>query len=430
MTASRGRSKTGTLMACVIVLAAPALLVDCGKMPGGGKVPGVPGSPAGCPADIHDASAIMNANFGLDGELEGKVKAALAAGANLQNIAVKVEGDVTTACSNLAKDLGVSEDALKPAEAGPGKASEAACNAAIKAVNDTKAKVGGRIVVKAEPPKCSASMNAMAECSGGCDATIKPGEAKVTCEGGELSGKCEGKCEGSCAVEGSAKCSGTCSAKCEGTCKADFSGSCDGTCNGTCDGKDTKGKCAGTCEGRCDGKASGNCAGECQGECGGTCTMAAKADCEGTCSGGCSVEFKEPRCTGNVKPPEMSAECKAKCDAEVSGKLECTPGHAYARAEGAADVQAAAKLRAAIEKNLPALLKVSVGMKDNLAGVAGNVQASLEGVRGAVTAGGASALKVAGCLAASIDAQAKAAVSINVSVKASASASGSVTGGT
>ena len=92
-------------------------------------------------------------------------------------------------------------------------------------------------------------------------------------------------------------------------------------------------------------------------------------------------------------------------------------------------MKAAAKLRGAIEKNLPALLKVSVGMKDRVDGVVGNVKASLEGVQGAVTSGGASAVKVAGCFAASLEAQASAAVSIDVSVKASASATGSVSSG-
>ena len=57
-----------------MVATAPLLLADCGKVPGAG---GLPGS---CPADIADASAVMSANFGLEGELEGKVKAALAAG--------------------------------------------------------------------------------------------------------------------------------------------------------------------------------------------------------------------------------------------------------------------------------------------------------------------------------------------------------------
>jgi hypothetical protein len=412
-----------------LVLAAPLALTDCGKVPGGKGLSGIPGAGDACPADIADASAIMNANFGLEGELEGKVKAALAAGANLQKIAVNVEGEVATACGNLAKDLGVPDDQIAPKEDGPGKKAEAACDAAAKAIGDLKAKAGGKLVVEVKPPQCRASVSAMADCAAKCDATVKPGEVKVECEGGKLSGKCEGKCEGQCTVEAGARCDGTCSGKCEGTCRGDISGKCDGTCNGKCDGKDAKGKCAGVCEGKCDGKADAACNGECGGTCNASCQATTKGECGGTCTGGCSVEFKEPKCAGEVKPPEMSAECKANCDAEVKANLECDPGQVFVKASGTADYQAGLKLKAALEKNLPALIKVSVGMKDQVSNVAGNVKASLEGVQAAISGGGASALKVAGCFAASLDAQAKAAVSIDVSVKASASASGSATAG-
>src|SRR5262245_55694598 len=93
-----------------LVLATVPALVDCGKLPsnpmGGGA----------CPADIGDAEAVMSAKFGLDGELEGKVKAALAAGANLQALAAQVEADVALACGNLAKDLGAKD--IEPKEDG------------------------------------------------------------------------------------------------------------------------------------------------------------------------------------------------------------------------------------------------------------------------------------------------------------------------
>jgi hypothetical protein len=97
--------------------------------------------------------------------------------------------------------------------------------------------------------------------------------------------------------------------------------------------------------------------------------------------------------------------------------------------EGAADAEAASKLKAALSANLPALLKVTMGMEGKIKGVVGNVKATLEGVQGAVSGGGAAALKVAGCFAASLKAQAEASVQIDVSVKASASASGSASAG-
>lgn len=418
MVAKRWRKVSGPVLS-TMVLAVTPLLMDCGGMPG---VPG--GLPGSCPADISDPSAIMQANFGLQAEMEGKVKAALAAGANLKNLAVEVEADVAGACGNLAKDLGASEDEIAPKEEGPGKKAEAACNAAVSALGKVKAAAKGQIKVDVQPPKCSASMNAMAECAGECDATIKPGEAKVSCEGGEISGSCEGQCQGDCTVEAGAECSGACGGTCEGACEANFSGKCGGKCEGKCDGKDSTGTCAGNCEGKCDAQSSGSCGGTCKGKCSASCTAKAQAECKGTCSGGCSVEMKEPKCSGEVKPPEMSAECKANCDAKVSGKVECIPARVAVNISGAADASAASKLKAALQANLPAILKVTIGMKGRLEGAIASVKASIEGVSAAVKGGGQAALKIGGCLAASLKAQAEASVSINVSVKASASASG------
>jgi hypothetical protein len=416
-------------MAVMLVASVP-LMINCGKMPGGlPSAPNVPGAPGGCPANIADASAIMSTNFGLEGELEGKVKAALAAGADVQGIAADIEGEVVTACTNLAKDLGAKDDDLKPKEDGPGKKAEAACNVASKLIGEFKAKAKGKVVVDVKPPKCEASLDASMDCAAKCDAKIKPGEAKVTCEGGELSGSCDAKCEGKCTVEAAANCEGSCSGSCKGDCNADISGKCDGDCAGKCDGKDSKGKCAGTCDGKCKGKVDAQCNGTCKGSCSASCEMTAKGECKGTCSGKCSVEMKAPKCSGEVKPPEMSAECKAHCNASVNGKAECKPATVFVKIEGAADADAALKLKAALLKSLPALLKVSMGMKGKLEGIVDAAKTAGEGAKAAVTSGGAAALKVGGCFASSLEASAKASVSINVSVKASASASGSATAG-
>ena len=76
----RGQRIGGAVIAAAL-LASP-LLMDCGKKGAGGG-PAVPGAdalpgggalPGGCPANIADAQAVMAANFGLEGELEGKVK--------------------------------------------------------------------------------------------------------------------------------------------------------------------------------------------------------------------------------------------------------------------------------------------------------------------------------------------------------------------
>src|SRR5690606_28825403 len=271
------------------LVAVPLLLTDCGK----GGIPGADSMPGGgCPADIADASAIMDANFGLEGELEGKTKAALAAGAHLQKIAAEVEADVTTACSNLAKDLGKSDADLAPKEEGPGKKAEAACAAAASAIGEFKAKASGSLTVDVQPPECKASMDAMANCAGECSAEVKPGEAKVECEGGEISGKCGGECKGTCTVEAGAECSGSCTGECTGECSGSFSGKCDGTCEGTCEGKDSNGQCDGRCEGTCKGTGNGTCSAECKGTCSADCKVEGKADCSGSCTGECSVQME------------------------------------------------------------------------------------------------------------------------------------------
>lgn len=414
MRATSIKSGSG-LIVCFVVTQG---LAGCG-------IPGFPGG--GCP---NSAEAAMKADFGMEAEAQAKVRAALAAGAALQELAAEVEGEVALACAGLARDLGAEDSEIEADDDGPGKKAEKACQAAVSALGRVKAKASGKLQVKVVPPKCSASMSAMADCAAQCDASIEPGSAKVTCEGGKLSGKCSGSCQGTCYAEAGASCEGKCTASCEGGCEGKFSGTCEGTCDGTCDGASSKGsKCEGTCDGTCKGTAKGSCAGTCKGTCSAQCELKAKAQCEGTCEGNCSVEFEEPKCSGEVKPPKMSAECEASCDAQVSGKVECVPAQVLVNVAGAADAKAAIQLKAAIKNNLPALLKVTLGMKAKLEKAMANVKTSLEGVKAVVKGGGEAGIKAGACVAASLKAQADAAVSVNVSVKASASASASAGAG-
>jgi hypothetical protein len=134
----------------------------------------------------------------------------------------------------------------------------------------------------------------------------------------------------------------------------------------------------------------------------------------------------------------VSAECKASCDAKVNGKLECTPAKVALKVEGAADAAVTAKYKAAIEKNLPAILKIAIGMKDRAASISANVQGVVEGAQGAVkvAASGSPMMGAAltACVAApfkgALDAAAsiKANVNVSVDVKASAEAHGSASG--
>jgi hypothetical protein len=135
----------------------------------------------------------------------------------------------------------------------------------------------------------------------------------------------------------------------------------------------------------------------------------------------------------------MSAECGAQCNAKVSAKVQCTPASVSLVVKGAVDVDAANKLKASIEANLPAVLKVAIGMKDNAIRAAGSVKDVVGGLQGSLKAmssgGPKAAAKVTLCIGApfkgAIDAAGKisANVDVSVNVQASASASGSASAG-
>lgn len=411
-------------------LALVPMVASCGAMQGAMSAAGsATGMGGKCP-DLKDINAILSfdfaSNFKLQAETGAKLKAATAAAVEINALAAQIDADLKGACGGIAKDLGAG---------GEFKDGTAACEAAIKAIGDVKAKIGGsaKIAINVKPPECRASLDAYADCAGKCDAKLSGGKAKVECEPGKMAGQCDAQCEGSCDMQAGGKCDGACS----GSCDAEFKGSCSGTCNGKCDGKDSKGSCAGECNGKCEG---GQAKGECKGKCGGSCQLKAAAKCEGTCSGKCSVEFKAPKCTGEVKPPEMSADCKASCDANVSAKAECTPAQVGIVMTGKGDAEAFGKLKATLEKNLPIVLKVAIGMGEKVGKVAGNAKAVIEGGISTMTevagkGGGAAAIsgaQLTACLGETFKGAASAAGSLQANVKVSvnvqASASGSAGG--
>ncbi|MDB4937664.1 MAG: Flagellar hook-length control protein FliK [Labilithrix sp.] len=415
----------------------PVMLSGCGAAGGlGGMAGAVPGVGGKCP-DLSKPESILAfdfaGNFKISAQAGAKLKASTAAAVELKGFADQVDADLKAGCGAIAKDLGAGADF---------KDGKSACEAAIKGITDTKAKIGGglKLSLNVKPPRCQADLNAYGDCAGKCDASVTGGKAKVECEPGKLSGKCDASCEGSCDVQAGAKCDGSCT----GSCDAEVKASCSGKCNGKCDGKDSKGaSCAGTCEGKCEG---GTINGECKGKCGGECKLKASAKCEGTCTGKCSAEFKEPKCTGEVIPPKISADCKAHCDASVSAKAECTPAQVGVVASGGTDLKALETLKATLEKNLPLVLKVAVGMGEKSIKMAGNAKTVIEGTMSSMTeiagsGGGQAALTVGqltaclgdtfkGAISAAGSLQANVSVSVNVSASASGSAGGGAKGGT
>ncbi len=387
----------------------------------------VAGAAAKCPnlATVKAAGQVDWASeFELDAKAAAQIKGGVEAALELRDFAKKLDADLKLACGGLAKDLGGGNKFANGKEA---------CDAAVKAMANAKAKIGGNLKLKlaVSPPVCAVDVKAMTDCVAKCDVNVQPGKVEAKCEGGELVGKCSGQCSGSCEVDAGAKCEGTC----KGECTANFSGKCGGECNGKCDGSTIEGgSCAGKCEGSCSAAANGSCGGSCKG----TCELKAQASCSGQCKGSCSVDFEAPRCTGEVKPPKASAECQARCDADVSAEVKCTRPRVALVIEGAANKKLALEYKAAIEKNIPLLIEISMGMKDRAVNVAGQVDAVVKGAQTAVKAAGkasgSAGARLTACVAApfkaAIDAAAsvKANVNVSVSVQASVSAKGSASG--
>lgn len=403
------------------VLVATAAATSCDKIPIDPS--SAVGAAAGCP-DVSSVRAIAQfdwaGEFGIDAKAAAKVSAGLQAAISLQGFAAKLDADLKAACGGLATDLGAN---------GPWRTGEEACKAASSAMGKLKAEMGGKIAISldVQPPHCSASMNAMADCVAECDVDLEPGSVAVECEAGKLSGECSAQCTGRCDLKASAKCDGTCS----GSCSASFSGSCGGDCKGKCDGSDVDGACKGKCEGSCSANAEGSCGGSCSG----SCQMDTAAQCDGQCTGGCSVEMKAPRCEGEITPPKASAECNASCDASVSAELQCSKPRIALQVDGAANAAAAAKFTAALEANLPAILQIAVGMKDQSLRVAGSVKEVVGGVQVTIKSLKSSrsvGARVTACVAApfkgAFDAAASVKANVNVSVEVKASASASAGG--
>ena len=146
--------------------------------------------------------------------------------------------------------------------------------------------------------------------------------------------------------------------------------------------------------------------------------------------------MQAPKCTGKLEPPQMSAECKAKCDAKLDAKAECTPPHVALRIAGASDAKAAAAFLATMDKDLPAVATVALGMADRVSELAGSVETVINGVQATVQGAGdpMTVGKLTACVGApfkgALDAVGSVKANVSVSVTVQASASGGSASGT
>lgn len=382
---------------------------------------GVGGNAQGAASGGGEMSAQCSGDFGVSASAR-KLEAFLSASADFVGTAAELEGSLLAACKDVGHKLEVSDAEMAPSKDAP--AVKAACGAAaakLKAeIGELRAQAKLKVDVVAEPPRCEVSMDAYAKCAGECDASVEPGKLDLKCEGGQIVGTCKGSCQGECSVQAEGKCGGTC----EGTCQ----GTCEGTCQGTCDGKCSAKNAHGECEGRCKGTCQGACSAKCEGSCSGECWVKASAECKGECRGGCSVVYEAPRCTGEVMPPKVEAECQASCDAKLNAHAECKPGRVRVAVSGKAATnvdERLAKVRAAIEGSWGAVVVARAKLEKLAASGQAMVQTGGK-IPGAI---GDLGLSAAACATQAASGVLRASASVSVSVEASASISGAASSG-
>lgn len=321
-------------------------------------------------------------DFGMTGQVEGQFQALAQATSSLSAVATGSLTDVATACEAIARDVGASADDINTVDSmtgDPAAKTTAWCTLAastIKASFSASGTFGVTVGIDFQPPVCTASVSAQANCEAGCTVDGKcTADAMVSCTGGKLpTVECTGSCSAS-AMAPSISCTGTCSGMCTGSCSAqanvavDCEGKCDGDCTvdgkaGSASGVQADGTCKGKCNGTCtaSGSAAVQCSGTCSGQCDAKCDVApgsAKFECNGTCT---KTDGTPPKCEGSAELScDVSADCKANCQASVSASAQCTPPKVAVSLSGTADAKIQGQLDiavASLEANLPALLVV------------------------------------------------------------------------
>lgn len=353
----------------------------------------IPSTLAGCSDDGSNplcctefkVGATIQADIGGSAESQVAVQAV----SDFAGIASAALDDITAACRSISEDLDAPQAERDAAQSNPDKRArmDAYCKLAVTAIGSFKAKAGGTISVKFNPPVCEASVsakaNCQAKCSGSAQCDIKANPP--VCEGGKLEVACKGECTAKAGA--TLSCTGTCSAECKGSCQAEGGVRCAGKCDGTCTAEgsangqafDAQGNCQGTCQGNCEVTAPGvTCQGTCSGECGGSCTGSAEASVK--CDGECKADFEPLKCSGGELKGgcKVEAKCEGNCDASVKAKAECRPPELTIDISASANAEAAGKLRATFEANLGVILafKARLELMAKVAGsFSGNVSA-------------------------------------------------------
>jgi hypothetical protein len=349
------------------VLAAVAVTLACGS-PKRPAVVMTPSVSTRCP-DLAKPDELAAYDFGaeyqLSREAADKLKAAALAAAELTTLSDRLDAELGIACAQIARDLG---------DRGDWRSGNEACGAAIKVLQDARANLGPKVTTAlvAPAPTCLVDATLMTKCASICDSSVPSARIQAECE--QNAGRCDGDCDGACESKGAMKCEGTCTGACAGPVK----GTCGGRCKGRCDGKSVNGSCLGTCVGTCE---KGAFTGECGGTCTGSCRRGKPAICDELCVGSCTVAFTEPKCAGAFKTPEVSTDCRARCELAVMNQTECRTPQVGLVISGSKDRERSAALESAVEKAFPGLLKILFEVGDEGAKRVLNAQAIIDGAR-------------------------------------------------
>jgi hypothetical protein len=312
--------------------------------------------------------------LGVEAPLAVRLRGVSGAGVEAQLLSAQIEGELRPSCAAIASELG---------QKGVYASAPIACQAAVDALRAARTKLGppAKVTVDVHPALCPEAIDAAKDCAKRCNGDDQAPEA--TCAGATV-GRCPGTCDGACEMRPAAQCDGTCLGHCDGV----FSGTCDGACKGTCNGAEMSqaGDCKGTCEGSCDSVVKGPCKGTCKGG----CQVRASA-CSGVCAGKCSVALEDPRCSGTVKIAGIGPECGAYCEIRALHRVACGAAQVDVHVIGAKDAKARVAYEGAIERHLPAILKIEAQLKDHVAAVAKAKAAVADGLK-AITDSGSPAL--------------------------------------
>ncbi|HYQ31120.1 MAG TPA: hypothetical protein VER04_27990, partial [Polyangiaceae bacterium] len=172
---------------------------------------------AACCTEFKAGEDMASVDFGVDASIKGSFSAFATAASDLSAVGTGAIADVTTACQNIALDLGA--DASDPSVVGATgpKALKAWCALAKAQISlnfGPKGKLAESATAHFKAPTCSASLTATANCQASCDANVEC-DIKAhppTCTGGTLTVECSGECTASAKAD--VACTGSCSGKC------------------------------------------------------------------------------------------------------------------------------------------------------------------------------------------------------------------------